>query len=316
MIYIFHDNFSYSRYILNGIKDKQNVTLIEVPLPHGLKRKLLKWGERLSISLYTPISHNKEKKAVLRMIKPEDEVILFDFWTYENVRYLIKHLKCNTVHVWFWNTLNDYRPRIFSLSTDKTILFHTFDPQDANQHEMFLHNQIYRLPEQKNLATYEIYDFFFIGLNKGRFGTLKELNSRLLEWGYTTKFIIVDRHEKCGVIDGIEIRNKEVDYNETLQLIRQSKVLVDCTKTKQSGITLRVIEGLFLNKKVLSNNSAIKNLPFYTPSRIFFMNELNDKETLKRFMRTPILPATEEEKKPYDINHWIQEIVNTKTPMS
>lgn len=312
MIYIFHDAFSYSRYILGEIRDMECVTCIEMPSTKGFKRTLHKWSKHLPLSLYTPIAHKKDVMETVRLIKPDDTVILFDFWNYVNAKYLLKHLKCHTVHVWFWNTLADRLPRIFSLNTDKKLLFHTFDPKDAIRQNMHLHNQFYREPEQKEEPTEEIFDFFFVGLDKGRLDTLRNLSNRLSGWGFTTKFIIVDRRAENGVIDGIEYRNKEVEYEETLRLIRQSKVLVDCTKSKQTGITLRVLEGLFLNKKVISNNPEIKKLPFYNPSRFLLMDDLSSDEAVRSFMNLPFSVPTAEEKEPFEIKHWLKEIITSQ----
>lgn len=310
MTYIFYEAFSYSRYILDEIRNMEDVTCVEMPFTKGLRKTLHKWSKHLPFSLYTPIAHNKEVMKTIRHVKPHDNVILFDFWNYVNVKYLLKHLNCDTVHIWFWITLDERLPRIFSLSTDKKLLFHTFDPHDALCHNMYLHNQFYREPGFIDNEPAEIYDFFFIGLNKGRLDILRQLSARLTAWGYSTKFIIVDRHANNEVIDGIEFRNKDVEYVETLRLIRQSKVLVDCTKSKQTGITLRVLEGLFLKKKVLSNNPEIKNLPFYNPSCFLLMDDMNSEESLRNFMDSPLSVPTAEEKKPYEINHWLKEIIN------
>lgn len=308
MTYIFYEAFSYTRYILGELRDREDIICVEVPFNKGWRKMLHKWSKHLPYSLYTPVAHNKEVKDAINFIKTEDTVILFDLCNYVNVKYLLKHLKCSTVHIWFWNTIGGKMPRILTIDTDKKLLFHTFDPQDAIKYDMLLHNQLYRESAQKESTTEEIYDFFFVGMNKGRFDTLRDLNYRLTKWGFSTKFIIVDPHAESGVRDGIEFRNKDVEYEETLHLIRMSKVLVDCTKSKQTGITLRVLEGLFLNKKVLSNNTEIKNLPFYDSSRHLIFNDMDSEDSIRYFLDVPLTEATAEEKAPYNIKHWLKEI--------
>ena len=92
-----------------------------MPFMKGWRKTLHKWSKHLPFSLYTPIAHNKKVMEAIRLIEPDDTLILFDFWNNVNVRYLLKHLKCDSVHIWFWNTIGDQLPRIFNLTSDKNL---------------------------------------------------------------------------------------------------------------------------------------------------------------------------------------------------
>ena len=52
----------------------------------------------------------------------------------------------------------------------------------------------------------------------------------------------------------------------------------------QTGITLRTVEAICFNKKLLTNNSMIKNMPFYDSRYMKLISEMKDIEDYDRFI--------------------------------
>ena len=65
------------------------------------------------------------------------------------------------------------------------------------------------------------------------------------------------------------------------------------------------MEGLFFNKKVLTNNQSIKNYSFYRPNR-FFVYEGPNLLGIDDWTKTPMSEYNELEVLPYDIKNWIR----------
>ena len=57
--------------------------------------------------------------------------------------------------------------------------------------------------------------------------------------------------------------NIGMPYKEALQYSYNSDLVVEIVRDGQAGISLRTCEAIFFNKKLLTNNSCIKKMPFY-----------------------------------------------------
>ena len=69
-------------------------------------------------------------------------------------------------------------------------------------------------------------------------------------------------------------------------MLSQSNCILDYNQEGQVGLTLRPMEALFLEKKLITNNKDIKNYDFYNPSNIFILGE-NNIEDIKEFINKP-----------------------------
>lgn len=71
---------------------------------------------------------------------------------------------------------------------------------------------------------------------------------------------------------------------EKVKIQEQSRCILDTPLPTQSGITMRVIEGLVLKKKIITTNYNIVNYDFYNKEDFFVFSEDNfyiDKNKLK-----------------------------------
>lgn len=68
-------------------------------------------------------------------------------------------------------------------------------------------------------------------------------------------------------------------YNEVLQDVNKSNCIIEILQTGQTGQSLRYLEAVCYNKKLLTNNKYIKNLPFYNPNNMKIYENINDIDT-------------------------------------
>ncbi len=59
------------------------------------------------------------------------------------------------------------------------------------------------------------------------------------------------------------IYNHPISYADTLEYSFNTDCIFEVVKPGQTGITLRTCEAIIFNKKLLTNNKAIKDTPFY-----------------------------------------------------
>lgn len=135
-------------------------------------------------------------------------------------------------------------------------------------------------------------DAFFVGTNKGRAAVLNSLENELKSLGLKTKFCIVGYNAK------------RMTYKEVVEEISKSRIIVDIQSKGQDGFTLRPIEALLYKKKLITNNSKIKNADFYNPNNIFVIDKEN-KYSLEEFIKCPLAAVNQEVIERYCLKGWI-----------
>lgn len=313
MTYIFYYSYSYTNYILEVLKENPNNVLVPIKIESRINNYILGFNRRLDMTLLSPIKYNYRIKDILSKITEKDDLLFFDYLTYDNVKYILNKIKCNNIHFWFWNTVNKWNSLLFRFRSDKTH-YHTFDGKDALIYNMRLHNQFYRRPQitLPSINPEGCVDFFFIGNNKGRLEQIKRLDALLQRMNYSRQLIVIDKHLKEINSEGLTIQKDEIDYREVIEMVKRAKVLVDLNKQDQEGLTLRCLEGIFFDKKILTNNTAIKNMPFYNPHNILIFTDTTTKEEIESFMVTEVVPYSEDIKRDYSVEHWFKTVMKLK----
>lgn len=87
------------------------------------------------------------------------------------------------------------------------------------------------------------------------------------------KFLLLADKDVDYPTQYLEVLHRSISYMEILELISQSRVIVDITKSNQVGITLRVLEAAFMGKKLLTNNKCVKELDFYNEKNMLIIDD-------------------------------------------
>ena len=104
---------------------------------------------------------------------------------------------------------------------------------------------------------------FFVGYGAGRLKLLLD-SFEVIGNNIENCFFSV-----CGVqekdkknIPGV-VYNRTMPYSDELQMAYNTKCIVEIIKEGQVGISLRTCEAVSFNKKLITNNKQITNMPFY-----------------------------------------------------
>ena len=114
-------------------------------------------------------------------------------------------------------------------------------------------------------------DLFFVGTNKGRFDYLLSLAKNLEKLKVKTKFFLVSRKYIFN-----RKYSKAISYQKVAEWLSKSKGIVELTKLGQIGLTLRAYEAIFYNKKLVSNNTFLKNYDFYDAKKIYILQNTDE----------------------------------------
>lgn len=227
-------------------------------------------------------------------------IILFDspVWI-NNVKYIReKYDKINIVF-WYWNIVKDPE-KVDSLKKYCDSVF-IFDKNEAFRYNIEYHPQFFWRdnPKKREIK----YDVVFVGRNKGRLKTLESIFLKLKENDLNPFFYIVKDTQKdfSSIID---LQNNNLQYDKVLDLIYESKAILEVNKEYQEGLTLRALESLFFEKKLITNNKDLINYDFYCSKNIIIFNSNFDIKS--NLIKNKFNTIDDNIKQGYTFDHWLE----------
>lgn len=148
-------------------------------------------------------------------------------------------------------------------------------------------------------------DVFFIGTDKGRGKTIEHIKNKLIDYGLNVDIRIADNKK--------HIYNRRysryLKYKENCKEVASSKMLLEVVQNGQTGLTLRTMEALFFNKKLITNNAYIKNSIIYRPENFFVIGD-DRWEDFEKFVSVPFQPIPDGVKREFSLDRWIERLLN------
>ena len=253
----------------------------------------------------TAVENVPEDMVQYKKLSDADHIIFFA----DTKRFV---LRCNHIedsvkndtklHLYLWNPMSYYADEIKNVSNKWHIW--TFSKEEARTYKMLYAETFYNklLVEESPVET----DLFFVGKDKGRKAILESLKKDAVDDGLVTDINIVDG-VKCMYNHKY---SHKLPYDEVRKRIARTRALVDIVQEGQTGMTQRVLESLFFQKKLITNNLSIAEMPFYNASNIFLLGKDNKRE-LKRFVEGAYQDI-EFDIDEFDVKKWLSGIINCK----
>lgn len=244
--------------------------------------------------------------SFLDNISDDDIIILFDCMCQQNVMDEIER-RCalNRKILYYWNPLSEQKHKSINYNGWEVW---TFDPSDAKKFNLKYAGQFVDdiLLSQVPLGNSYNYDLCFVGIDKGRFVHLRilmaDLNDKLrLNFRLVSPLKSLYNKEY----------SKRIPYIKCIEEEMSSKAILEYAQKGQIGLTLRAVESIYLQRKLVTNNSKIKNYSFYTPNNTFILQN-DETEGLVEFMERPLEFYSEETRTFYSFSSWLDRIINNK----
>ncbi|NUE66045.1 hypothetical protein [Snodgrassella sp. ESL0253] len=102
----------------------------------------------------------------------------------------------------------------------------------------------------------------------------------------------------------------KVSFYENLRNVNKSDILVDIINPVHNGLSFRVYEALYFQKKLITNNPLVRNYDFYNPANILIWDNETLAKTLPDFLASPMKIINPEIVKKYSFGNWIKNILN------
>lgn len=143
----------------------------------------------------------------------------------------------------------------------------------------FLHRELERMMDAAEVFKSDV---FYVGKDKRRSHVLSKLVAELKPY-YMTGLMSYD--EYCARAAG-------------------AACMLEILQKGQTGMTMRTLEALFFNKKLITTNAAARLLPFYHPDNIYVLDG-NERRTIRDFIYAGPCHYPRHLIADYDIEHWI-----------
>lgn len=200
---------------------------------------------------------------------------------------------------------------------------YTFDSQDIKNYPKMKFKPLFYIRDYANLkATNLKYDLTFLGTaHTDRYNLVKKINSNLSAQG-DYKFFnyfyiqgqiffclrkIFDKHFRKVKFRDVSFTS--IKKEKVVQIINESKVIIDIQHPKQIGLTMRTIEMLGAQKKIATTNREIENYDFYNKNNVEVIDR--DNPIVKReFLESPYQEIDKKIYKAYSLESWLLNIFN------
>lgn len=315
MLYVIKKDYFLSDYILEKLREDDSVVVIRFA-------RRLRWPSfvfkiwRFFDVLFDfksdkTLYFEREFIKQLSCIKEDDSVLFFGVENQKDLTLLSRIIPAKRKTLWMWNPMNTIVKSVIGTGDyGKTLLKHgidvyTFDQGDAEKYKL---NHTYQVYVQDYTIQDVIpkNDIFFVGNDKGRIDYLYELYSQFQSLNLSCYFhVIPSKYRRYDSTYKQILHRDLIPYHKSIELIKESKVVLDILQPNQSGQTLRPLEALFLGRKLITNNRSIVNELYYHPQRIFVLG-MDNIETLVDFVNSPFVDVDVRIKEQYEIRTWIE----------
>ena len=219
--------------------------------------------------------------------------------------------------LYLWDSISKY-PRQKDIAKYFDYVY-TFDLNDAIKYNFRFRPLFY----SKNICKTDIkYDACFIGVeHSNRYKFIEQIkkimnsyNLELYSYIYLTNkmnyFILkylkkaIPKYSKISDFKYRGLSKEKVDF-----IYQKSRVIIDLQSADQTGLTMRTIEAIGSDSKLITNNINILNYDFYRKENIMVVDEDNINIPYDFFIK-PYVKIGKKIKEKYSIDYWVKELLD------
>jgi hypothetical protein len=196
----------------------------------------------------------------------------------------------------------------------------TFDTEDARADSCLKLRPLFFLNEYRDLPPSPAqYDLCFVGtVHSDRFALIKKVKKLLESGGVRTKFYMFVPHKLIYWVNRVFSRgfwgSKPSDFafeplkkGDLLQMIAQSRAILDIQHPGQTGLTMRTIEMLGARKKLITTNPLVSSYDFFRPENILVIDR-NNPVIDTGFLDVSYVNLPVDLYERYSLDGWIREV--------
>lgn len=203
---------------------------------------------------------------------------------------------------------------------------YSFDKDDCSKYErlifrpLFFGDEFREGNKKVDNIKYE-YDICFIGtVHSDRYKIIKKMTQICINQNLKSYIYLYIQSKFTFIIYKIlkidfwkanirEFSFDKMSHQDIADIVSRTSVMLDIQHPNQSGLTMRTIEMIGMNKKIITTNRDIVNYDFFDPANIHVIDRKSP--TIPSvFFNSNYRKIDETIYNYYDINQWITEVVN------
>jgi hypothetical protein len=305
--------YDYDELIINKLKEFGSDVRYFSDQPKYMKFGIVqRVGKLLDID-FNKIRNNYQKKK-LNFFKDSTFDYIFvlkgDHLKTSFVKLMRDKHKISKFIMYQWDSLNRV-PNALKLMPYFDSVF-SFDRNDCKEYTQLKFRPLFfREIDKKNTPLLQ-YDLVFIGwLHADRLELSIKIEKICHDYGLKTYFYLFTGISTyiISLMKGIasNMSFKSLSYSKVDSYISSSRVALDLPHPFQSGLTMRAIESIGQNKKLITTSVDIVNYDFYNPQNIFLIDRDNLKID-KAFFEAPYIDIPLNIYTKYRIDNWIDDV--------
>lgn len=230
-----------------------------------------------------------------------DVALDYDCRLLENIRRKAQNSKC---YIYSWNIVKNEKKHnaLMKLAKKTGFEFYCYDKRTCSRYSLKFNTIMY--DKELHLPDNQIEcDMFFLGFLKDRKEKMNILYKAMSNGGLKARFVIVGKREDALPF---EFRESYVNYYDYLDMLSRSRAILDISQRGQDGYSMRIMEAIFFDKKLITTNKYVKNSMFYDKNNIYIIDlERIDAVEIKHFFNLEFHPYPESVKKYYSFEEWL-----------
>lgn len=294
--------FSEVKYFYGSEKQKKDVTFYEKILKELNRKKYLK---KYIISLSKKQDLKYYNKILKNFLDVDYVLMIGGIYYSKEFICLVKEKNPKIKFILFlWDKFD--REKIKELKNMYDVIY-TFEKNDATENNIKWRSSFY-VDEKKDLV--KDIDLYFLGENRDRkrYEYINRLYNFCMENGLS-KNIKLFSSKKLKNVNPDIITYKKIPYEENLKNIQKTKVTFEKNIENQYGLSLRSLECLGYETKLITTNKDIKTYDFYNPENIYVIENVNDIDKIPiSFFKEKYKKVDKEILKKYSFEGFIEEI--------
>lgn len=298
MLRIIYNSTPLWDYLIDNVKGNGAITFVKLNRKNNVLTSqsiVMKIVNKI-IGKYINLKAKYSVCGDMNNISANEDILLLGIYNYYELQWIRHRFKYNHLILWMWNPIDrTYRrepSKVINGLKKMKFDIYSFDSSDADKYEIGLKPQFTIIPKALLCKGSSMYDVYFLGQPKGRLQILNDIKAEFEKRGIECFFIIVK-----DVSDYIS-------YEENIKHVCSSRCVLEICQPGQGGLTLRALEAMLCGKKLITNNSAIKDADFYNRDNIFIIGE-DDLDEINVFIESEFTPVPYSVMEKYDFNNWI-----------
>ncbi len=263
-----YTNYPSSNKIINFIRRVHLSSRVNkyfnFPFKYVWYQNIIKKASNDVCIVFLPEALNKIDISILYKIKEK----------YNKCKIVL--LLLDSIHAHSLNLIHT-RDKIFYFKWDAVFSFDIYDCKEFGF--QFLGYSYYsKVPIAK--VTQQNNDLYYAGYNKGnRNGIVLSVAQKCEVNNVKINFNIVNGCDLPINIKGIYCHKRGIPYSIILESVLSSNCILEILQEGQKVQTARYFEAVCYNKKLLTNNPNLKELPFYDHRYMRYFKDVNDIDT-------------------------------------